>query len=63
MADDYRFERFERELVMEDMGFQGGPGPGEPFPEFELPTVGGGEIRKADYVDRRPMLMIFSSFT
>lgn len=63
MAEDYRFERFKREFVLEDMDFQGGPPPGSPFPDFDLPTVGGGQVTKADYVDRRPMLMIFSSFT
>jgi hypothetical protein len=35
----YRFERFQRQLLAEDFAFQGGPRPGEPFPDFELTTV------------------------
>lgn len=63
MAEDYRFESFKREMLAEDMGFQGGPPPGAPFPDFALPTVAGGQVTKSDFVDRQPMLMIFSSFT
>ncbi|MFN2556127.1 MAG: hypothetical protein ABR592_04530 [Nitriliruptorales bacterium] len=41
----------------------GGPKPGEPFPDFDLRTVAGEHIRKADYVGRRPLLMLCGSIT
>lgn len=63
MSDEYRFQRFKREFVIEDIDFQGGPRPDQPFPDFDLPTIDGGHVAKSDFVDRRPVLMIFSSFT
>ncbi len=62
-ATDYAYPRFRRPLLFEDMGFHGGPRPGEAFPEFDLPTADGGRIAKPDFVGRRPMLMIFGSYT
>lgn len=62
-ATGYRYDRFYRELLAHDMAFEGGPRPGEPFPDFALPTVDGGQVRKADFVGILPMLMVFSSFT
>jgi hypothetical protein len=32
----YRFERFTRQLLFHDLRFEGGPGPGERFPDFDL---------------------------
>lgn len=63
MTGTYRYERFHRELLAHDMAFEAGPAPGEPFPDFTLPTAGGGQVRKTDFVGNRPMLMVFSSFT
>lgn len=60
---EYSFDRFTRELLYEDFAFQAGPRPGQPFPEFELPTVDGETVSRADFVEKQPMLMIFSSFT
>jgi hypothetical protein len=62
-ANGYRYDRFFRELLAHDMAFEGGPQPGEAFPDFELPTVDEDRVRKADFVGERPLLMIFSSFT
>lgn len=59
----YRFDRFQRQLLYHDLRFEGGPGPGERFPEFGLPTTDGRRIDLAAATSQRPMLMIFASFT
>jgi hypothetical protein len=59
----YRYDRFHRQLLVHDFAFEGGPVPGEPFPDFALPGVDGDVVRKSDFVGARPMLMVFSSFT
>lgn len=63
MAIPYRFDRFQRQMLYHDIGFEGGPTPGERFPDFDLPTVDGTRIVRDDAIAQRPMLMIFSSFT
>lgn len=61
---DYAYPRFRRPLLFEDMGFHGGPRPGEPFPDFDLPTADGGRVARSDFVSRQqPMLMVFASYT
>jgi peroxiredoxin len=62
-SPEYRFDRFKRQFILEDLGFHAGPRPGEPFPEFELTTVDGGTVSRGDFIEKQPMLMIFSSFT
>jgi hypothetical protein len=61
---DYRFTHLSIPLVMRDMRFgSGDPGPGDPFPEFDLPTLDGGRIRTADLAASGPMLIVFGSAT
>jgi hypothetical protein len=60
---EYRYPHFRRELMMEDRQFTGGPAPGEPMPEFDLPTTDGGHVRKRDFVGQRPLLLTFGSVT
>ena len=60
---NYRFERFRREQLIEDLTFRAGQEPGSPVPDFDLPTVTGGRIRKADFVGQRPVLFTFASLT
>lgn len=61
---DYRYCHFTLETLIEEMYFAASsPAPGEPFPDFDLPTTDDGRIRKADYVGRRPMFMVAASFT
>lgn len=61
---DYRYRHFSVGTLIEDMFFRiGSPAPGEPFPDFDLPTTDGGRIRKQDYVGRRPMFMVAAAFT
>ncbi len=59
----YRYPHFKRQLLIEDLAFRRGPSPGEPMPEFDLPTTEGGRIRKSDFVGQRPLLVTFSSVT
>ena len=59
----YRYRRFRKELMEEDSGFGGGPGPGDPFPDFDLPTTTLGErARSADYRGR-PFFVTLASYT
>lgn len=62
-ATEYRYAHFKRELIVEDTGFTGGVRPGDPMPDFDLTTTDGGSVCKADFVGRRPLLMVFGSIT
>lgn len=59
----YRYPHFRRQILREDMAFRGGPSPGEPMPDFDLPTTNGGRVRKHDFVGRRPLLLTCTSIT
>ncbi|GAC1299505.1 MAG: hypothetical protein NVS2B9_00580 [Myxococcales bacterium] len=59
---DYRYEHFKKELLQEDAAFSHGPGPGDPLPDFDLPTVEGGRLRKRDLAGK-PFVLIFASIT
>lgn len=59
----YRSAHLQHEMIEEEMGFHGGPVPGEPMPDFELPTTDGGVVRKSDYIGRIPVLMVMNSIT
>ena len=58
----YAYDRFRREMIWQDTSFRGGPGPGEPFPDFDLPTAGGGRIRRADLAGR-PFVVTLASYS
>lgn len=63
-ASAYRYRHFALPVLLEDMRFAGrAPTPGEPFPDFDLPTTDGRRLRKADFVGRRPMFMVAASYT
>lgn len=59
----YRYPAFRRELLYHDVSFEKGPAPGQPFPDFDLPTTDGGRITRRDTIGGRPLLMVFSSYT
>ncbi len=59
----YRYPHFKREYLMADMAFEGGPSPGQPMPDFDLPTTEGDRLRKSDFDGRRPLLLTFASVT
>jgi hypothetical protein len=60
---DYRYRHFCREALLDDLIFHAGPAPGRSVPDFDLPTVSGGRVRKADFLGRRPLLITFASLT
>lgn len=63
MSDQtYNYESFERSVMEEDMSFQGGPRPGDPAPEIDLPTIDGGRFRLSDHRGK-PVLFEFGSYT
>ena len=60
----YRFEHLSLPLVMRDLTFDSNdPGPGDPVPPFDLPTVSGGRFRSTDLAATGPALLIFGSIT
>jgi hypothetical protein len=59
----YGYPHFKREMLLEGLYFGGGPPPGLPMPEFDLPTTVGDRLRKGDFVGRRPLLLTFASIT
>ncbi len=63
MSMQYRYPRFKRRILFEDLAFRGGPSPGRPMPDFDLPTSDGGRIRKGDFSGRRPLLLTLASIT
>jgi hypothetical protein len=61
---EYRYEHFTVRTLLSEIRFlAGSPGPGAPFPDFDLPTVDGGRLRKADLIGRRPMFLVAASYT
>ena len=62
-ARAYRFERFSTALLIDDMTFgRQAPGPGDPVPAFDLPTLDGGRFRSHD-LGARPVLLVIGSRT
>ena len=59
---EYRYPHFKRELLGEDSSFTGGAAPGQPLPDFDLPTTDGRHLRKRDLLGK-PLLLIFGSYT
>ena len=59
---EYRYPHFKRELLAEDSSFAGGAPPGQPLPDFELPTTEGRRLRKGDLLGK-PLLLVFASYT
>lgn len=59
---EYAYDSFRREVIRADLAFSGGPQPGEPFPDFALPTADGRRAHKADYL-ARPLLVTMASIT
>lgn len=62
--NDYRYKAFTTKLLLRDMRFhKSAPKAGEPFPEFKLETTDGNVISKQDFINNKPLLLIFGSLT
>lgn len=60
----YRYARASLNIMMEDRDFSADALlPGEPLPEFDLPTARGGRFRSRDLVGHSPLLVIMGSIT
>ena len=63
-GNGYRFDRLKIGLILPDMYFtKNDPGPGDPVPDFDLPTLDGGRFRSGDLPERGPTLLVFGSYT
>lgn len=60
---EYDYPSFRLPRLLDDITFQGGPAPGEHFPDFDLPTTDGGRITGARLLERGPALITFGSYT
>lgn len=62
--NDYRYKTFTTNLLLRDMRFhKSAPKAGEPFPDFKLETTDGKTLAKQDFINRKPLLLIFGSLT
>lgn len=59
----YRYPHFHTRLLIDDMSFRTGPRPGEPMPDFDLPTTDGGRVQKSSFAGRIPLLLTMGSVT
>ena len=58
----YRFRRLSLRLILPDMYFRKtDPSPGDPVPDFDLPTLDGGRSR--DLAESGPALLVVGSYT
>lgn len=60
---EYRFDHFHLDALLGDLTFRSGKEPGWQVPDFDLPTVTGGRVRKRDFMGNRPVLLTFGSIT
>lgn len=60
---DYRFDHFRRRQLYEDFQFGAGQQPGWSMPDFDLPTLNRGRVRKSDFMGSCPALFTFASLT
>lgn len=63
MSTRYRYPHFRASLLAEDSSFSGGVAPGGRFPDFDLPTTGGGRATSRELLGDRPLFVYFGSVT
>jgi hypothetical protein len=65
MGDDgYRYEHFRTRQLFHDLTFSlSALRAGQPFPDFDLETTDGERVRKKDFIDEEPGLLITASIT
>ncbi|MBI2876583.1 MAG: hypothetical protein HYY20_06855 [Candidatus Tectomicrobia bacterium] len=62
-AELYNYDTFRKHMATGAMRFQGGPTVGQLAPDFDLPTVEGGQFRLSAHHGQRPVLLEFGSIT
>lgn len=63
LGADYRFETFRTTLLLDDMRYRAtDPGPGDPVPPFDLPTLDGARFASDD-LGQLPVLLVVGSRT
>ena len=61
---NYSYDHVQSKTLMSDFAFGSeAPVPGDPFPEFNLPTVDGGELSSEDLKRKGPFLLVPGSST
>lgn len=60
---EYRFDHFRRGHLEDDLELDSGQAPGWSLPDFDLPTLNRGRLRKADFMGSCPALFAFASLT
>lgn len=60
---EYDYPSFRFPLLLDRIAFGSGPYPGDPFPDFDLPTADGSRITRAELIADGPALITLSSFT
>jgi Iodothyronine deiodinase len=60
---DYRFNHFRRHHLFDGLQFSAGQQPGWSLPDFDLPTLNRGRVRKSDFMGSCPALFTFASIT
>ncbi len=60
---EYRFDHFRRRHLFDGLQFSAGQQPGWSVPDFDLPTLSRGRVRKSDFMGSCPALLAFASVT
>jgi len=60
---DYRFDHFRRWQLFDGFQFSAGQQPGWSVPDFDLPTLSRGRVRKSDFMGSCHALLTFASLT
>lgn len=61
---EYRYQNFTMNLLFRDLRFDyNAPKAGDVFPDFDLMTTTGEQIKKNTYAGNKPLLLIFGSLT
>lgn len=61
---EYRYKNFTMNLLFRDLRFnRSAPVAGDTFPDFDLMTTTGEQVKKGDYLGNKPLLLIFGSLT
>ncbi|PPC94871.1 MAG: hypothetical protein CTY33_03000 [Methylotenera sp.] len=63
-ASQYLYDHVTTKVLMDDMSFRAhAPQPGDHLPEFDLPTVDGGQFSTRDFIGKKPLLLITGSYS